>query len=42
MSKLRIQKDLQVKKSHGGTSIRLQHCKIRWQIRCHNVICYTL
>jgi len=35
MLKLRIQKDLQVKKSHGGTSIRLQHCKIRWQIRCH-------
>jgi len=29
MSKLRIQKDLQVKKSCGGTSIRLQHCKIR-------------
>jgi len=35
MSKLRIQKDLQVKKSRGGTSIRLQHCKIRWQIWCH-------
>jgi len=35
MSKLRIQKDLQVKKLRGGTSIRLQHCKIRWQIQCH-------
>jgi len=29
ISKLRIQKDLQVKKSRVGTSIRLQHCKIR-------------
>jgi len=29
MSQLRIQKDLQVKKLRGGTSIRLQHCKIK-------------
>jgi len=35
MSKLRIEKDLQVKKLRGGTSIRVHHCKIRWQIRCH-------